>query len=339
MSSSVQILITLSLAESLVTRLENISPRLKITMSRARRPEEVPLDVWEQTEVLYTSRVLPAPEQAPNLHWIQFHWAGIDHVVDAPILRKPELVATTLSGAAASQVAEYVVMMLLNMGHHFPDLLAHQRRGEWPKDRWERFSPKELRDSTVGIVGYGSIGRQIARLLHPFGARILAIKRDVMHPEDYGFAPARWGDLRGDLVNRLYPPQALRSMVKECDFVVISLPLTPETQGYVNAEALAVLKPGAFLVDVSRGGILDQEALVTALKERKIAGAALDVFPEEPLPDDSPLWKVNNVILTPHISGITPQYDDRAVELFAENLSRYLSGLPLYNRFDPELGY
>ncbi len=339
MSSPVQILITLSLAESLVTRLGNISPRLKITMSRARRTEEVPLDVWEQTEVLYTSRVLPAPEQAPNLRWIQFHWAGIDHVVDAPILHKPELVATTLSGAAASQVAEYVVMMLLNMGHRFPDLFAHQRRGEWPKDRWERFSPKELRDSTVGIIGYGSIGRQIARLLHPFGARILAIKRDVMHPEDYGYAPTRWGDLRGDLVNRLYPPQALRSMLKECDFVVISLPLTPETQGYVTAEALAVLKPGAFLVDVSRGGILDQDALVAALKERKIAGAALDVFPEEPLPDDSPLWKVNNVILTPHISGITPQYDERAVELFAENLSRYLAGLPLYNRYDPELGY
>jgi phosphoglycerate dehydrogenase-like enzyme len=120
---------------------------------------------------------------------------------------------------------------------------------------------------------------------------------------------------------------------------VISLPLTPETQGYVNTEALAVLKPGAFLVDVSRGGILDQDTLVAGLKERKIAGAALDVFPEEPLPDDSPLWKLNNVILTPHISGITPQYDDRAVELFAENLSRYLSGLPLYNRYDPELGY
>jgi phosphoglycerate dehydrogenase-like enzyme len=339
MSSPIHILITLPLSESLVDELENISPRLKITPIRARKPEEIPPEVWEQTEILYTSRVLPAPEQAPNLRWIQFHWAGIDHAISAPILHKPDLVATTLSGAAASQVAEYVVMMFLTLGHRFLDMFAHQRRGEWPKDRWERFSPKELRDSTVGIIGYGSIGRQIARLLHPFGTRILAIKRDVMHPEDDDYTPSGWGDPHGDLVNRLYPPQALRSMLKECDFVVITLPLTSATENYVNAEALAALKPGAFLVDVSRGGILDQEALVAALKERKIGGAALDVFPEEPLPDDDPLWKLNNVILTPHISGITSQYDARAVELFSENLSRYLSGLPLYNRFDPESGY
>lgn len=336
---AIEVLMTLSFPEQSIARLRAISPRLKVNVLKARKPDEIPQEVWFQTQVLYTNRVLPAPEQAPNLQWIQFHWAGIDHAVDAPILKKPELSVTSLSGAVATQVAEYIIMMFLSLGHRLPDLLAHQKRGEWPKDRWERFSPKELRGSTVGIIGYGSIGRQVARLLQPFGARVLASKRDAMHPQDKGYAPEGWGDSTGDLVHRLYPPQALRSMVKECDFIVVTVPLTPETRQMIDAAVLSALKPSAFLVDVSRGGVIDQSALVNALKERKIAGAALDVFLEEPLPSDNPLWKLNNVILTPHISGNSPFYDDRAVELFAENLSRFLAGQPLYNQFSPELGY
>jgi phosphoglycerate dehydrogenase-like enzyme len=218
-------------------------------------------------------------------------------------------------------------------------MFAAQKRGEWPKDRWERFNPRELRDSTVGIVGYGSIGRQVARLLQPFGARVLAVKRDVMRPEDTGYTPEGWGDPEGDMVLRLYPPEALRSMFKECDFVVVAAPLTPQTRGMVNAEALSALRPTAFLVDVSRGGVVDHTALLAALRDRKIAGAALDVYPEEPLPPESPLWKLSNVILTPHISGNTPYYDDRAIALFAENLRRYLGGAPLLNRFISDRGY
>jgi phosphoglycerate dehydrogenase-like enzyme len=225
------------------------------------------------------------------------------------------------------------------MGHRLPDLVVAQKKSEWPRDRWERFTPQELRASTVGIVGYGSIGRQIARLLREFGATILATKRDVMHPEDPGYTPENQGDVTGELVHRLYPPQALHSMLRECDFVVVTLPLTRETRHMIGATELAALKPTAYLVDISRGGIVDQNALVTALRERKLAGAAIDVFEQEPLPADHPLWKFPNVILTPHIAGITPYYDQRAVKLFAENLTRYLAGLPLYNRFDPSRGY
>jgi len=339
MNNPIQVLITLNFPESLVAKLRAISPRLKIQVIRAHRAEEISAETWWQVEVLYTNRVLPAPEQAPDLRWIQFHWAGVEHAMDAAILRKPGLVATTLSGANASQVAEHAVMMLLALGHRLPDLFANQKRAEWPKDRWDRFSPRELRDSVVGIIGYGSIGRQIARLLQPFGARVLATKRDVMHPQDDGFVLEGWGDPSGDLVHRLYPPEALRSMLKECDFVVVSLPLTPETRNMVNAEVLSALKPGAFLVDVSRGGVVDQAALISVLKDRRIAGAALDVFAEEPLPSDSPLWKMPHVILTPHISGNTPFYDERAVQLFGENLQRYLTGLPLFNQISLEREY
>jgi phosphoglycerate dehydrogenase-like enzyme len=339
MSEPVETLITIPFEEPLVAKLQSISPRLKITVSRARKAEEITPEIWTTVEVLYTSRALPAPDQAPNLRWIQFHWAGIDHAVNAPILQKPEMKITTLSGAASSQVAEYVLMMLVSLGHRLPDMLAHQRRGEWPKDRFERFNPRELRGSIVGIVGYGSIGRQIARLLFPSGAKVLATKRDVMHPTDTGFSPEGLGDSNADFVTRLYPSEAMKSMLKECDFVVVTVPLTASTRNLLDAEALAAMKSSAYLIDVSRGGVIDQAALVTALKEKRIAGAALDVFPEEPLPDDNPLWKLSNVVLTPHISGNTPYYDERAVELFAENLHRYLAGMPLYNQFNLDLGY
>jgi len=336
---TIEVLITLQIAENLVDRLSELSPRLRITVLPVQKPEEIAADVWSRVEVLYTNRVIPAIDQAPKLRWIQFHWAGVDHALESPLINKPGVLATTLSGAAASQMAEFVVMMLLALGHRLPDLIAHQKRAEWPKDRWERFLPLELRSSTVGIVGYGSIGRQIARLLQPIGATILAIKRDAMNPHDTGYAPAEMGDPEGDLAHRLYPPEAMRSMFKECDYVVITLPKTPKTAKIIGAEEIAALKPSAFLIDVSRGGIVDHAALIPALKDRKIAGAALDVYPEEPLPGDSPLWKLPNVILTPHISGNTPQYNERAIDLFVENLRRYLASLPLYNIIDLVGGY
>jgi phosphoglycerate dehydrogenase-like enzyme len=339
MSEPINVLITVPFPEKLISKLNGVSSRLRISVSKAKKPEEISDEEWGRAEVLYTSRILPTPQQAPNLRWIQFHFAGIDHAVDAPILEKEDLVATTLSGASATQMAEYVVMMLLALGHRLPEMINSQKNAEWPKDRWERFSPQELRESKVGIVGYGSIGRQVARLLAPSGVQVLASKRDAMHPEDNGYTPEGQGDPQGDFVRRLYPPQALKSMIKACDFVVVTIPLTEETRGMISAEAFNAFKSTAFLIDVSRGGVVDHAALVEALKEKKLAGAALDVFPEEPLPAESPLWKMPNVLITPHIAGNTIFYDERAVELFAENLDRYLSGLPLYNRYRPNVGY
>lgn len=339
MPKTVEVLITIPFEDALVNQLVNVSTQLNITVQKARKPEEIPPEILARTEVLYTNRVIPLPEQAPNLRWIQFHWAGVDHALEAPILKAPELVATHLSGASVSQMAEFAVTMLLALGHHLPDLNALQKHSEWPADRWERFTPLELRDSTVGIVGYGSIGRQIARLLFAFGAKVLATKRDAMHPEDTGYIPEGLGDPNGDYVHRLYPPQAIHSMLKECDFVIVTIPLTPITRNLLGPTELAVLKPTAYLVDIGRGGVIDQAALIAALRDRKIAGAALDVFPEEPLPADNPLWKLPNVILTPHIAGYSSAYDARAVALFAENLTRYLAGLPLYNQINLEKGY
>lgn len=335
----VEVLLTIPFNEDLLDDLKDISPRLRIHAHPARRPEDIPADLWASAEVLYTDRVLPSPEQAPNLRWVQFHYAGIDFALDSPLLQKPDLIVTTLSGAAAGQMAEFAVMLMLSLGHHLPELFTHQQKSEWPRDRWERFRPVELRGSTVGIVGYGSIGRELARLLQPWNVKILAVKRDVMHPQDSGYMPEGMGDPEGNLFTRLYPMQALRSMLKSCDYVVITLPLNQTTRGLIRQEDLAVMKPTAFLIDIGRGGIVDPDALNNILAEKRIAGAAVDVFAEEPLPAGSPLWKLPNLIITPHIAGFSTYYNERAAALFAENLKRYLGGAALFNRFDPQKGY
>lgn len=338
-SNQIEVLITVPFPDEILARLREVSPRLRVILERVTKADEVSAETWQQAEVLYTDGVLPQAEQAPNLRWVQFHRAGLNRWLEAPLLQKPGLIVTTLSGAAASQMAEYALMMLLSLGHRLPDMLAAQQQAEWPGERSKRYSPRELRGSTVGIAGYGSIGREIARLLHTFGATILATKRDLMHPEADGYMPPGLGDPDGSLARRLYPPQALRSMLKECDFVVVTLPLTPETEGLFDTEVFAAMKPGAFLLDVSRGGIVNHTALASALRDRKLAGAALDVFPQEPLPADSPLWKLPNLIITPHVAGSSPFYEARAADLFAENLERFLKGEHLLNQVELEIGY
>ncbi len=335
----IEVLITIPFADSLLARLRGISTRLNITSLPVQRAADISVEVWARAEVLYTGHILPEPGQVPALRWVQFHFAGIDRYVEEPIVRKSGIAVTTLSGASASQMAEHALAMLLALGRKIPALAASQKKAEWPKDRFERLEPFELRGKTVGIVGYGSIGRQIARLLQPFGVTILASKRNVMRPMDDGYTIEGMGDPYGDLVHRLYPSQAIRSMLKECHFVVVTAPLTPQTRGLLNAEALSALKPGAYLVDISRGGIVDHAALLELTKNGRLGGAALDVFPEEPLPSNSPLWQAPQIIISPHISGASAHYNERAVALFSENLHRYVGGLPLYNLFEPQRGY
>lgn len=339
MEKKLEILVALPLAAEWITRIQSASPRIRVTHPPGVAQANIPPENWARCEVLFTSRTLPTPEQAPNLKWIQSYFAGVDSMLDAPIFQKPGIKITTLSGAAASQMAEYALMMILALGHRLPPMSEAQHKKEWPRDRWTRFSPRELRGATVGIVGYGSIGRQVARLLQAFDATVLACKRDAMQPEDPGYTREGWGDPSGDLVHRLYPTQAMRSMLKESDFIVVTTPLTPKTHNLLDASVFAITKPGAFLIDVSRGGVVNHDALIKALQEGRLAGAALDVFPEEPLPADSPLWNMPNVILTPHISGNSPAYDARAVDLFVENLLRYVEGQPLFNLFDSNRGY
>ena len=335
----IEVLVTFPLTEVLLTKLRGVSPKLNITIASANKPEDITAGQWEKAEILFTENILPNPEKARNLKWIQFTYSGIDRWVEHSTFKTPRLQITTLSGAAVSQIAEHAVMMMLALGHKIPALMASQRKSEWPKDRLERFQPVELRASTVGLIGYGSIGRQIARLLEPFGATILALKRDAKSPEDFGFSGDGMGDPAGGLVQRIYPAEALRSVLRQSDFIVVCLPLTSQTKGLLSGSAFSAMKAGAYLIDISRGKIIDHASLIKALQDGKIAGAALDVFPEEPLPADDPLWVMQNVLLTPHIADNSLNYETQACDLFSENLLRYLAGLPLFNLFNAERGY
>jgi phosphoglycerate dehydrogenase-like enzyme len=339
MNRKINVLVTVPFSEKLQNTISAVSSRLSVSVYKARTANDIPADIWQQADVLYSGGILPAPEKAPNLKWVQFHFAGIDRVVNEPILQRNGMLITTLSGTHVPQMGEYVLMMLLSLGHKLPGLLELKKKGEWPNDRFDRFAPQELRGSTVGLVGYGSIGREIARLLQPFDVTVLATKWNAMQVQDQGYVPAGLGDPEGEFPRRIYPFQALRSMLAECDFVVVAVPLTENTQGLIGAEELAAIRETAYLVDVSRGGVIDHIALIRALKDKKIAGVALDVFPEEPLPPDSPLWKFPNVIISPHIAGNSSRYNQRAMALFVDNLNRYLAGEPLYNQFDTERGY
>ncbi|HLC05186.1 MAG TPA: D-2-hydroxyacid dehydrogenase [Anaerolineales bacterium] len=334
----VSLLITLQFPEHLVDRLRAVSPRLKIHVHPVRSASEIPTGLLMDVEILYTSKVLPEPEAVPNLRWIQFHFAGIDHVAEAPLVRSGVAV-TTLSGAAVSQMVEFALMAILAMGRRLPLMMSDKAQKHWAEDRFDRFEPKELRGSTVGIIGYGSVGREVARVCRAMGAKVLATKRDLKRLEDTGYMPEGQGDQGAEIVERLYPPQALRSMASLCDFLVVTVPLTVETRGIVDKRVLLSLKPASFLIDLSRGGVVDHGALIEVLNENRLAGAALDVYPLEPLPESSPLWGMPNVILSPHVAGASKEYSERATELFVENLHRYLADQPLLNRFDPQRGY
>ncbi len=339
MAKNLEVLTTIPFPEAVMQKLREVNPHLHFTLHPAQKVEDIPAELWNRIEILYTDLLMPDPALVPNLRWIQYHYAGIDFIQNSPLLNKPELTITTMSGASAIQQSEYILTMMLAMSRKLPELIQNQRKQEWPLDRWEKFSPGELHHSTVGLVGYGSVARELARILQPFDVTVLATKREVMHPEDNGYTIEGHGDPEGNFFHRLYPIQALKSMVSECNFVIVTLPYTPQTRNLIGEPELRAMKPGAVLIAVSRGGIVDETALCKVLEEKQLGGAVLDVFAKEPLPSDHPLWKFSNVILTPHVSGFSAQYKERAGAMFAENLRRYLHGEPLLNKFEIERSY
>jgi phosphoglycerate dehydrogenase-like enzyme len=340
-NDSIPVLITVKFDAESLSAFRDVSSRIEILYHPARQVRDVPEDVWNRAEVLYTLRVVPDPALAPALRWVHVHYAGIDHLLEQPIVQTENVTLTTSSGIHSTTIAEYVFMMLLAFGHRLPVILEHQAQALWPDEiRLLRFMPFELRGSTLGIVGYGSLGREIARLANLFGMEVLASKRDVRHPIDSNsYVMPGTGDPESVYYHRLYPPEALNSMLRECDFVVLTLPLTSETRGMFGAEAFAAMKKMAYLVNVSRGGVVDEDALLDALQNKQIAGAAMDVFESEPLPADSPLWKQPNLIVSPHVSGIMGDYNEKAAQLFIENLRRYIARKDLLNVVNLQRGY
>ena len=270
----------------------------------------------------------------------QAHFAGVEKLLAQPLLASEDIIVTTTSGIHAPKIAEYTLAMMLAFGMRIPTMLKLQQNADWPDNRFELLMPQLLRNSTLGIVGYGSIGRETARLAQGFGMQVLATKRDVKHPASTNeYRMADTGDPEGTQVNRLYPPEALKSMLAECDFVQVTVPATPANFHLINEEVLAAMKRTAVLINIARGEVIDEAALIRVLQAKQIAGAALDVFEQEPLPPTSPLWKLDNVIISPHVGGNSDQYNELAADVFAQNLERYLTNEELLNRVDRKLGY
>lgn len=331
------ILVTANFSEDLIDKIRSVSRELEveqIVLPNNRWPD----DQVTEAEIYYANWGIPRLDQAPNLKWVQTHVAGVDYLLEHPVW-KSDVLLTSASGVHAVSIAQYVMAQMLAWSNRVPRWIKFQESGQWAKDRWKQFLPTELRGKTLGIIGYGSVGREVARLAKSFNMTILATKRDARRLEDTGYMIPGTGDRNGDLADRIYPPEATRSMVAECDFAVITAPLTSKTRHFVDEEMLRAMKSSAYLINVGRGAVVKEDDLVRALKKGWIAGAGLDVYEQEPLPENSPLWKLENVILSPHVSGFTPEYDARAVDLFTENLRRYLSGEPLLNLVNRERGY
>jgi phosphoglycerate dehydrogenase-like enzyme len=336
---TIHVLSTMGFSDDLLARIRAVSERIQVTQHTVSRAADVPAQAFAQAEVLYTFGALPEPEQAPCLRWVQLNSAGANHVLNHPLFAR-DVTFTNNSGLHATIIGEYVLASMLAWSRHLPALLDLKHRREWPSDRTACCQPAELRGATVGIVGYGSIGREVGRLAHAFGMRVLAFKRNAETRDEPGqFAFEGLGDHTGDLPDAFFGPPQLREMLAQCDYVVIAVPLTPDTHHLIGEAELRATKPTAYLVNIARGQVCDEPALVRALQQGWITGAGLDVFAQEPLPQDSPLWSLPNVILTPHISGFSPHYEQRALDIFTENLRRYVAGQPLLNVVNTSTGY
>lgn len=305
---------------------------------------DVPADLQAKMDVLYAWSKVPAPEAAPKLKWVQGNWAGVDTVIHEPLFKSGRVLLSTGAGIHAVNMAEYTLMMMLAMGHKLSNAFAMMQSQTWAHNNArELFMPFELRNAILLLIGYGHIGREIARLAQAFGMHVKVLRRSLPLPAG---GTSLWeegrGEGRSEGIIEFITRDQLKAALPQADFVVLVVPATPETRGLLGKDEIAQMKSTSFLVNIGRGAVIDEPALIDALSEGRIAGAALDVFAQEPLPADSPMWplaKQGKVIMTPHIAGITPNYEQRAVELFAKNLRRFIAGQPLINQVDFGRGY
>ena len=272
---------------------------------------------------------------APKLRWIHSTAAAV-HQLLIPEILNSRIILTNASSVHGPVVAEHVLALMFALAKRLPTAFRMQQRHDWGQEQMTQEQPqlRELRDATVGIVGVGSIGGEVARIASVMGMRVIAVRANPMKGVDW--VPAN-DPLRAQ--HRVYGPKDIDRMLSEADFVVISAPVTSSTTHLIGARALAAMKPDAYVINVARGALLDETALIEALRERRIGGAALDVFEHEPLPGDSPLWDLDNVLITPHQGGISHKLWERQFQLFSQNLRRYEMGAPLIGLVDKKAGY
>lgn len=339
--SEVNVLVASSISSALLQQIKRVSQKINVKDGAALllqelasalrpgqalpQPAEEGADLNEmlsRAEVILAPRRLPKDilQRAPNLKWVQATSAGVDFLDDTGVLQS-DIVITSASGIHVVPMVEYVVMVMLYFTKEVGRLMANKEAKQW-----DRFNMRELSGQTVGIIGLGRIGMEVARISKGLGMHVLGVRRskpEVLLP----------------YVDAVHQPDKLSLVLSSSDFVVLTVPITPETKHMIGDAQLKSMKPTSVLINVSRGTVVNEQALVSALKEGRIGGAGLDVFEQEPLPGDSELWKLPNVFISPHISALSDEYDTRAVRLFCENLRRYLNGEGLINLVDKSKGY
>jgi phosphoglycerate dehydrogenase-like enzyme len=357
----VHVLVTLDFPESFIERVRGVDGRVVVHHHPGGEDDDpvdvVPSDVLAAAEVMYTSAVLPGRDTAPALRWAQLDTSGIDHVRGTALWHS-DCVITTLGGVSPAPLAEWIIMMVLVHAHHLRTTERLAATHTWPSrdDRWNRLMPHNLRTSTIGIVGYGRIGKEVARIARALGMDVLALRRGSSDgssdrssdrssdgssggatsapPTEQRFGAS--GEVEG--VTEL-PASQLHDLLTRSDYVALTVPLTPQTEGMIGAAEIAAMKPTAVLVNGSRGGVVDEAALLAALERGHLDLVSSDVFDAEPLPADHPFWSHERFVVTPHVAGFAPDYLDVVGTLFTDNLGRYLHDSPLLNVADRERGY
>jgi phosphoglycerate dehydrogenase-like enzyme len=317
-------------------RIRAAAPGARIVTISAEGLADEPLD---DVEVMLRGWLSPEAfdrvlSRAPRLAWVHSATSGVEAAL-TPVTIERGIVVTNARGVFSRPIAEYVLMMILAVSRRLPQLLELQR-----ERTWQPLEGAELRDVTVGIVGLGSIGRAVGALATAFGCRVVAVRRRA----DAGASSMTGHDgddrpLGEAMLERIGGPETLPDLLAESDFVVLAAPLTAETEEMINRETLAQFKPGAWLINVARGRLIDERALLRALEDGSLGGAVLDTFRDEPLAPNSAFYDRPNVIVTPHTAWSSARVLDRSVELFCDNLRRFAAREPMANLVDPDAGY
>jgi len=318
----IKVLFAVEGQESYVDKIQALSPRLSI--QTVQNMDEVN-NYLAEVEVLITDFPDFEIEKAPQLKWVHWWGTGIECFKDKPIMHS-DIVVTNSSGVSSKPIAEYVLSQMVSLSRDFPRMMRNHKEHLWNKDYFLENRRSELSDKTLGIIGYGGIGREIARLAKCFGMAVMATRQSATTREMI------------DEVEVL-PKNDFKHLLATSDFVALSTALTHETEGLIGEEEFRIMKPTAFLINITRGKVIDDTALIKALRENWIAGAALDCFTEEPLPSSSELWDLPNTLITPHISGDTDRHNDRNADILIENLQRYLNGEDRKHIVDIARGY
>ena len=315
------VLVNTDVPASVLTRIRDISPRISLVTEPEflARPA-----LLGEADVLFTHKIDASQvAAAKRLRWVQTFGAGVEWLLTPEVRRRDDLQITNASGIHAQPIAEHVFGFVLMFARNLHCALRLQSASTWDGATLQG-DVNTLSGATLGIVGLGAIGERVAQVATAFGMRVIAFKRTA------SAAPG---------VERVFGPAQLAPFLKESEYVVNTLPLTERTRGFFGPREFAAMRSDAVLINIGRGGTVQTDALVEALRTRRIAGAALDVVDPEPLPPDHPLWSLDNVILTPHYSGAHPGYAQRASAIFLENLARFVSGEPLVNVVDAHAGY